>query len=184
MSNEWYTPSKYIEAAREVMGSIDLDPASCALANQTVRAMRYYSEYDNGLAQEWIARNVWLNPPYGRTEAYGSNIKLFTEKLISEYQLGHIEQAILLSSGKVDASWFQPLWEFPICFSNHCVRFKRNYDTPGKPGRYTEGHMHGTIFVYFGWNEYRFTEVFSQFGRIVKAIDVKVERPRQLELVS
>lgn len=42
-NNEWYTPEKFIEAARTVMGSIDTDPASCALANETVKATCYYS---------------------------------------------------------------------------------------------------------------------------------------------
>ncbi len=62
-SNEWYTPSKYIEAAREVMGEIDLDPASSDLANQTVKASMYYSQQEDGLILPWHG-NCWINPPY------------------------------------------------------------------------------------------------------------------------
>jgi DNA N-6-adenine-methyltransferase (Dam) len=70
-SNEWYTPPWCIEAALAVMGGIDLDPASCALANETVKAARYYDKTMNGLEQPWSIdgrpSRVWLNPPYGLT---------------------------------------------------------------------------------------------------------------------
>jgi hypothetical protein len=41
-NNEWYTPAKYVEAARRCMGSIDTDPASSEFANRTVKAGTYY----------------------------------------------------------------------------------------------------------------------------------------------
>ena len=49
--NEWYTPAEYIEAVRDVLKVIELDPASSSLANETVKAKRFYSKEDDGLNQ-------------------------------------------------------------------------------------------------------------------------------------
>ncbi|MEK0196157.1 hypothetical protein, partial [Microcoleus anatoxicus] len=48
-SDEHYTPENIVEAAREVMGAIDLDPMSCCEANSTVRATTFYAKEENGL---------------------------------------------------------------------------------------------------------------------------------------
>lgn len=180
MSNEWYTSAKYIDAAREVMGGIDLDPASCEIANQVVRATRYYSQEENGLLQPWYGR-VWLNPPFSKIENR-SGIGAFTRKLVREYQAGNVRQAVLLVTIRTEAEWYQPLFDYPICFSNHIVHFYKpgNKPLPEKDSRH--GHFFGTSFVYLGPNEGRFTEVFSRFGRIVRAIDTPAPRPVMREL--
>lgn len=67
-SNEHFTPMAIIEAAHELMGGIDLDPASCEAANRLVLADRYYSLEDPGHAQQWGGR-VFLNPPGGVVDA-------------------------------------------------------------------------------------------------------------------
>src|SRR5579859_6267283 len=144
-SNEWYTPARYIEAARRVMGSIDLDPASCELANRTVKATRFYTAKENGLAQEWEG-NVWLNPPYGRINLNGGSKSwqvLFTEKLEREYRDGNVKQAILLTVGLSCLNeWFEPFWNYPLCFQKK-ITFKR------PNGTYSEFGF-GSIFVYLG----------------------------------
>ena len=46
---EYYTPEFIIEAARRTMGGIDLDPASSFVANERVRATRYFDHLDDSL---------------------------------------------------------------------------------------------------------------------------------------
>lgn len=179
-SNEWYTPARYIEAAREVMGGIDLDPASCEVANRTVRAKRYYTKEQNGLLQPWYGR-VWLNPPYGfihpeMKRSTKSWQKVFVEHALSEYEKGHVEQIILLLLGStVFRTFFQPLWQYPVCLNPIQTKFAREDGSTGQFG-------FGSIFVYLGPHEQKFIEHFSPFGRIAKAIDTPRQRVTPLSL--
>lgn len=63
--NEWYTPIEYVEAARSVLGGIDLDPATSETAQQKIKAGKFFTLADDGLKQEWQGR-VWLNPPFAQ----------------------------------------------------------------------------------------------------------------------
>lgn len=164
-SNEWYTPAEYIRAVRTVLGAIDLDPASCALANTVVRAAKIYSLDDDGLNSPWHGR-VWLNPPYGRV---GSNrqkgqTEAWIQRLIQEYNEGNVTEAILLVNAYLYKQWFAPLWKYPICFPSGRISF---WNAQGKSGR----SPHSSAFVYFGNHTQRFVDVFSVFGDgIVQAL--------------
>jgi len=156
VENEWYTPSKYIESARAVMGSIDLDPASCELAQETVRAGQYFTIEDNGLAKEWHG-NVWLNPPYSK-----ESIGLFAEKLVEES--ANFNQAIVLVNNATDTNWFHQIGKVAsaMCFVRGRIKFN---DKSGKPAN---SPVQGQAFIYIGGEVEKFSQVFSEFGFIAK----------------
>jgi hypothetical protein len=164
VSNEWFTPARYIEAARLVLGGIDLDPASCAEANQTVKATRYFTEADNGLMQHWSG-HVWLNPPYGRTtQGQGSYLEQFTRKMLLAYEGGLVSAGMMLIPVNTATSWFTPLWQYPICFPAKRIDFVGSCDRRG--GRVS----FGTCFVYLGPSVAQFIEVFGKFGTIAQQV--------------
>jgi hypothetical protein len=69
-STDHYTPVAIVEAARAVLDVIELDPASCEIANQYIGARRIFTIADNGFAQRWTGR-VFLNPPGGICDDQG-----------------------------------------------------------------------------------------------------------------
>lgn len=154
-SVEWYTPPRYIEAARSVMGSIDLDPATCEAANQIVKAETYYTQADDGLTKAWAGR-VWMNPPYG------SACAAFIKKLLDEYKAGRVVEAVILvNSNSNDTEWFRPLWDHVLCFSYGRVNFWNETEQENGP-------THGSCFVYLGENDQKFNAKFSEFGAVVR----------------
>jgi len=158
--NEWFTPSVYAEAARKVMGSIELDPASCEEANKVIGAARYYTAEQNGLLQDWLCSSMWVNPPYGVTNNK-SNQGIWAKRLIEEYRRGVVKQAVLLVNAKTDTRWFEMLWQFAICFT----RGRINYYTTKMPT--TVGNTNGSCFVYLGSNISKFVEIFTAFGPVI-----------------
>jgi Protein of unknown function (DUF3102)/DNA N-6-adenine-methyltransferase (Dam) len=152
---EWYSPKVFVDAAREVMGGIDLDPASCELANTVVGASRIFTTDDDGLKQSW-AGTVFMNPPY-RTEL----IRQFTSKLITHFKLGDVTAAIVLVNNCTETEWFQ---DFLGCCATICFPSKRiqcwgpeNLSSP----------LQGQAFIYLGTEPRRFVEVFTRFGSCV-----------------
>jgi phage N-6-adenine-methyltransferase len=118
-NNEWFTPPECLDLAREVMGGIDLDPASHPLAQERVQAAQFFSKDNDGLNRKWRGR-VWMNPPYSQPE-----IEQFIEKLICEVSAGHVVEAIVLTNNSTDTTWFQKaaLWANAICFTRGRIRF-------------------------------------------------------------
>jgi len=62
---EWETPIELFKRMDNEFGFY-LDP--CATA-QNAKCARYFTADDNGLAQSWAQRRVFMNPPYGRAIA-------------------------------------------------------------------------------------------------------------------
>lgn len=156
--NEWYTPKKYIEAARLVIGEIDLDPASCKRANKTVKATTIYTAKDDSLHRPWTGR-VWLNPPYGRLAGE------FVRRLVLEYEAGEVTAAIaLVNAHCTDTDWFQALWDYPLCFTDHRIDFDS-----GDRAKQTSS-THGSVFAYLGPDTKAFKAAFAEFGAVVRRI--------------
>lgn len=90
-SYDHYTPSEYANAARYVLGAIDLDPASCAQANAIVRATCFYTKETNGLEQPWLGR-VYVNPP---GDPRGRLIKAFWRRACKHALYGGPDAVVL-----------------------------------------------------------------------------------------
>jgi len=156
---EYWTPLCIVDAARDTMGGIDLDPASSQAANDRIMAARFFTEEQDGLKQPWEGR-VWMNHPFGRK----SNLA-WIAKLISEYELDQVGQACCITYACTSERWFYPLTRYPQCF----LRGRTNFLLPD--GTVKKGVTKGSVVTYLGPRLAAFAYHFREFGRIKIALN-------------
>lgn len=187
-STEYYTEEYLIEMAREVLGNIELDPASSKIANQTVKANMFYNIENDGLSKKWVAQTVWMNHPFSKGEKAcpvskrDNSVSLckkkgciergyhitkdvpgnseWTNKLVNEYKAGNVKEAICITFSSMSETWMNPLIEFMQCFP----RGRINYRLPD--GTQTKEITKGSLLTYMGPNPKKFREVFERIGTV------------------
>lgn len=152
-NNEWYTPAEYIEAAKQVLGEIDLDPASSPAANQVVQAKYFLTIEDDGLEHPWYGR-VWMNPPYA-----ADLIQKFIDKFAGHVRNGDIEEGIVLVNNATETAWFHQLIEVAnaVVFPRGRIRYWQPEGTAGAP-------LQGQAILYTGSKPLAFLDTFRDFG--------------------
>lgn len=156
-NNEWYTPETFVKAARDVMGGIDLDPASSEIANETVQAAQYFTAEDDGLAQDWPQARIWMNPPYAQPL-----MGQFASKFADAVRDG--SEGIVLVNNATETGWFQEIARecSAICFPKTRIRF---LDTEGNA---SGAPLQGQAIIYCGPNPAIFEAEFAKFGLVVR----------------
>ena len=95
---DWETPPDLFDALdAEFEFTLDV----CA-SPKTAKVARYFTEVDDGLAQDWNGERCWMNPPYGR------DVYRWVEK--ASTQTGGVVVALLYA--RTDTRWWHDhVWD-------------------------------------------------------------------------
>jgi phage N-6-adenine-methyltransferase len=93
-TDQWATPQAFFNEWDDIY-HFELDV--CADA-QNAKCRRYFSEQDNGLAQNWAPYRCWMNPPYGR------EIRRWIQKAYQESLRG--ATVVCLLPARTDTAWW------------------------------------------------------------------------------
>lgn len=167
-TDSWITPSDIISQVNEVLGSIDLDPASSEEANMIVGASQYFTKTDDALINEWHCDTFFLNPPYGKV-GNKSQAGIFAEYAIDQYKQGHIKQGgIILLHDRSGYSWFENLAQQLPCVT---LRERIRFINPSTMKQGDQAKTAQTLFLVGSQYLEAFENTFQNFGRFYKPLN-------------
>lgn len=170
--NAYGTPEYILQAVRESFGgTIDVDPASNAKAQERVRATNWYGDPGpvhkagycgaDSLDEDWIGR-VYLNPPYGK-----GLILPFAEKLDAMSDRKGGDGSLLIDAHAVlvnldpSTGWFRV---FACCSTHLVLLHKRVAFLHPETGEPTTGNPRPQCIFLRGAN----LEPYRKLGTIVE----------------
>lgn len=195
-SQEHYTPTPIVESTRKVLGgTIDLDPASCSLAQQIIGAKKWYGwdgvTMHDGLALSWDVQGgtAFCNPPGGLTakarpdltHVHKSYPMLWWGRFSAEFMRGSFSAGIWVCFTLEQLRLSQaPLFpgmpahlDFPVCYLAKRLRFdypSQSYQGRPQPAAHREtgqSPTHANAIVYLGPEVRAFADEFAQWGQVV-----------------
>ena len=183
---EWITNRDLVDSAHELMGGIDLDPASSAKANEYVGARSFYTPQDDGLNdQQWFGRVYVFPPPNtyfwdkkndcwtptrGMSPSLTSGHAAWWRTLKKKWLAREVEQAIFFSNFIDTVMYNQDMFDFPVCIMKARPTLLRHYFDDNRVERKRTGC---SIIVYLQPRDETsektqdFIDIYSEKGRIL-----------------
>jgi hypothetical protein len=174
---EHFTPKEVALDCHYVMDGIELDIASCATANEIIKAERFFSKADNALMQELKARTGFCNPPGGKLNGR-SQQALFWDHVHACWVAGVLEEAIFLGfSLELLSKRGYEILNYPICITcrgseSEVVNGMGRMKFLDQDLKAQDSPTHGNFVVYLPprgetaiEHQKRFLERFSKYGK-------------------
>jgi len=181
---ELITNKDLVAAAHELMGGIDLDPASSKVANEYVQADNFYTPQDDGInRQQWFGK-VYVFPPSGTyfwdrkyerwkmTRTSSSTLKsshaLWFQFLYNAWLSGEIEQGLYFSNCPDMIRYDQRIFDFPMCILRTApVLIKNTSEGIGNHKTCTSFLVYLQPMDRSAEATERFVEIYSPKGRVL-----------------
>lgn len=176
ITNEHYTPPEILRATRLLFNkNVSLDPAtSIAWNNHVLKADQIYTEETDGLAHDWNASTLFLNPP-GNLVGRRSAQAVWFEKLEKHYLAGEVREAIFLSFNLEILRHCPSIMQYSWCVPASRLKFW-SYDVEReeyREGQYskrqqkwTNAPTHANLIAYLGFRRHSFQAAFQNIGHI------------------
>lgn len=160
-SDSWYTPVAYLAAARRALGgTIDLDPYSSEIANETVGAARIFTLAQPAPAgTEWpLVETCFANPPYSSTA-----VRDAVKQWLAAYSARRFQRGVLLIANSTDTHYFHDLLAAAaaVCFIRGRIQFEKT------GGKRITSNTRGSAFFYFGSDADPFFAAFQDLGFVM-----------------